>query len=325
MSEKPGLKNAAIVLKSLPKKQAARIVSTLEPHEIQSVLEAMEQVDQIAAGDIESTMEKLDQAAGLLDEDGDSPAGLPARFRSHPLPGCQGPPQNPDDGSQPFQFLQGIVPALCCQLLQDEHPQNIAIVLSWIDPGRASEILKNLEPANRVSVLRRLCEYNRTANSEVTELSYALKRRLKKLVSSENYCRRGVDTAANLLSCTDARTQADLLDYLNQSDPELAARLLNSVVHIADLQRMSDRDIKTLLQAVDTTCWAPALKPAALETRAKVLRNMAEAPAGLLSQEIANLGPVDELTSAQAQKAIINEALRLHRLGRIDLPIHRCH
>ena len=74
-----------------------------------------------------------------------------------------------------------------------------------------------------------------------------------------------------------------------------------------------------MLRNVDTSCWAPALKKAPLAIQKKFLDNMGQRPSELLSQEMANIGDVDDSVAHLAQKQIINVALKLHREGKIKL------
>ena len=202
-------------------------------------------------------------------------------------------------------------------MLEDEHPKCIALVVAQLHPQIAAEVVHSLEPIQRIAVLRRLCEQQEPATEEIAQLGYALKLRLNKIQGQTAYGRSGVNLAADLLSVADARTQQEVLDYMKQQDPDLAKQLEHSVFAFSDIAKLSNEEIKALLKSADTSLWAPALKQASLETRRKILDNMAERAAQLLSQEIANIGPVDQHIANRAQQQIINLIVRMRRNGSI--------
>ena len=317
------LNQAAIILKSLPKRQAASILSRLEAADIQTVLDAIKNIDQVTADQIVESLGRLHQESRRWKSDpaekmaGDQlfdAVNLGANYVGDaPLAGII-------DTNHPFGFLVVALPPVRDRLLADEHPQNIAIVLSTFPPETASTTMKSLDPITRVSALKRLCELDELNQETVAQLSYALKLRYRKLMNKQQYKKTGMESAVAMLSCSDPQTQETMFALINQSDPDLAENLQRRVIKIEDLAGLKDAEVKSLLRNVDTSCWAPALKKEPLTIQKKFLDNMGQRPAELLSQEMANIGEVDESISLLAQKQIINVALSLHREGKIKLP-----
>lgn len=309
-----GLYQAAIILKSLPKAQAAKILSRLEAVDIKTVFNALDKVDKApvselrdALGDLESNM-SIAFPPLTVDANG---------VFVDPLSSADASTTSADPDHQPFEFLNHVSAAIRRQLLEDEHPKCIALVVAQLHPQIAAEVVHGLDPIQRISVLRRLCEQQEPAKEETAQLGYALKLRLNKIQGQTAYGRSGVNIAADLLSVADARTQQEVLDYMNQQDPDLAKQLEHSVFVFSDVVNLSNQEIKALLKSADTSLWAPALKQASLETRRKILDNMAGRAAQLLSQEIANIGPVDQHIANRAQQQIINIIVRMRRNGSI--------
>jgi flagellar motor switch protein FliG len=322
MNASSSLSQAAIILKSLPKRQAASILSRLEAADIQTVLDAIKNLDQVTADQIMESLERLHQesrrwktepAEKLVVDQLLDAANLGANFVG------EAPPAGINDTDHPFGFLVDAIPPVRDHLLEDEHPQNIAIVLSTFPPEMASTTMKSLDPVTRVSVLKRLCELDELDQAAVAQLSYALKLRYRKLMNKQQYKKPGMQSAVAMLSCSDPQTQETMFALLNQSDPDLAENLLRRVIKLEDLAALKATEIKAVLRNVDTSCWAPALKKAPLAIQKKFLDNMGQRPAELLSQEMANIGDVDESMSHLARKQIINVALKLQREGKIKL------
>ena len=310
MNAKSSLLQAAIVLKSLPKAQVAKILSRLEAADIQAVLDAIKKLEPVSADQISETAEYLHRQSRRWKKA--DPTWHPDA--SNPV----SPADNPQPESHhPFDFLVDAPETVRDRLVFDEHPRNIAIILASLPPETASACMKSLEPMLRFSVLRRLCELEEICDTEVNELSYALRLRFKKMMN-RNSKHEGISSAAEVLSCSDPRTQQTLLAYMHSSDPDLADELQRSLLTIEHLLELDDEEIQILLRNVDTSCWAPALKHASLELTNKILGNMAEQPAELLNQEMASIGDVDEQVARVAAKQIINAAVQLIREGKIQ-------
>ncbi len=320
MNDTSSLNQAAVILKSLPRAQAAAILSRLEAADIQMVLDTINTLDRVTAEQISDSLERLNReserwktgaeqnVAQLLNESDEIESQVRDQRMSHAV-----------DPLHPFAFLIDTLPMVRDHLLQDEHPKNVAIVLSMLPPDVASSCMNSFEPNTRVTVLRRICELDEVNQEEIMQLSYALKLRHKKITNNRAHKNKGVDSAAELLSCTDQETQDRLLAYMNQSDPDLADRLQRSVFKVEDIEFLSDDEIKTLLRNVDTSCWAPALKSTPLSLQTKIIDNLADKPAAMLNREMAESGSVDEHTQRLAQRQIINGVLTLNKQGKINL------
>ena len=108
------------------------------------------------------------------------------------------------------------------RLLEAEHPHNVAMVLTSLSPEFASAITRELDPAFRVSVIRRLCDLDLIDDLEMSELRYELRMRAKRMLAVEHCTTRGLSVAANLLSLSDQRTRDGVIAWLADQDRELA-------------------------------------------------------------------------------------------------------
>ena len=303
MNQLNSLQLAAVVLKSLPSEQAALMAGHLDAPELSRLLKTARDTPEVSIADLEKTLEAFDEATRELQTLSEEPT-VACHFGQAAVP--------------LFDFLEETKLSLCLQLLNDEHPRNIAIVLAHLSPDKASDILQGLEAPMRVSVVKRLCESNIESDEAAAELKYALKLRLQKMVKLQTERNNGIDIAAKVLSCTSPGVQETLLARINQDDPDLARTLQDSVFLFDDLQKLSNEDVQTLLKTVDTSLWAPALRIANFATQTKVLKNLAEGPARIVNREIANIDRVDVETSEKAQQKIINGILKLRRQGKLE-------
>lgn len=305
------LKQAAIVMKSLPRWQAASLLSRLRADDCVKLLEAVSQMDQVTSEQLQESLHRLKQdSERWRSSDANSSGDINEPLA--PLERRQKQGTIFDRASKPFDFLIDTIPKVRQQLLENEHPKNIALVLASLPPDLASACLADLDPSTRVSTIRRMCDMEEIDSAELNELNYILKLRHQKLFRRNSRKSSGIKVAVELLSFSDLQTQQSILQLLEQTEPELARDLQLNSFAFDDLLELSEADVKTLLGKVDTSCWAPALKRAAFPLQQKVLANLAPAPRKLLSQQIAELVDLDPVVERQAQRKIIKEALALH-------------
>jgi len=323
MTPSNSLTQAAIVLNSLPPSQAAQLLAKLAPSDVKSVLGVATELDRTTANEVTECFEKLSA-------DWESQASRSDRKEAFELEQAKlridktlsVVPRDISESSwkhNPFEFLSDELPLVRNHLLADEHPRNIAIVLSMLSPVVASATMARLDRNLRISVLKRMCELDEIRDDEVTELVYELRMRLNRLLNSNVGRSVGFESATNLLSCSDAATREALLAHVSQSDPDLASTLERSVFGIERLCGFTNSDIQVVLKNMDTSCWAPALKNASTDLKTKILNNMANVPRRLLSHEIDEIGNVDQAQEDAARKSIVNEVMRLAREGKVNV------
>ena len=220
----------------------------------------------------------------------------------------------------PFSFLNTVDHETKLQLLEDEHPRNIALVLSCVEPDAASNLISTLDPVLRVSVLKRICELEELDPEEIAYLGFELKSRLDKLTGLEQESALGIDVASRVLSGVDETVQYSLLAEIDQADPDMARFLKSSVVVFEDLERLDSDGLKLVLSKLDTSVLAPALKHASSSLQIRVFDVLAEKPTELLALEMDEMAPVDQSSQQSARKAVIKAMLDLSLAGRIEFP-----
>lgn len=300
------LHRAAVLIKSLPKKQAARLVMKLDANELQVVFKEMR---------------------NIRDQDSSSRVAALRRFCESTKRQAKGHRESgrydlTKKNSGPFEFLIDTNDDIRHRLLSAEHPQYIATVISFLPTNIASDTLNKFEANERVAILRKLCHINQFDIGTVAELSDRLQDRMRRLLNAEKYERSGVEVASRLISVSDPEMQSSLIDSLDHADADLAEVVLEQVVSFEQLQTLSDRDIKTVLKRVDTSFWAPALKTASKELLRKVLDNLSERPRDILRREIQTFQSDDPMVVDTARRSIMVIVLQLQDRGSIRFPQH---
>jgi flagellar motor switch protein FliG len=307
------LQQAALVLKSLPKREAAQIISKLEAHDLKKVMRESNELGNSDLNQVNSALGQLTvEAKPLCSTRRDKRRLMNSRLRH----GSECPDKIK---AGPFAFMIPLETEVRRELMANEHPENVALVMMHLPTEMASELLRSLESPLQVSTVRRLCEFQDECRTQVDELAFTLRMRLqqqKQRVESQT----GVHLAGQLLSCSDGGTREEVLEYINQLDPSLVGELEKSIFRFENIRNLDDLDILVILKHVDTTFWAPALKPASKQVRDKLLGNMAPQVAKMLNHEISEMQLSDEQVALHAQAQIVKVCVQLSEQNKIDLP-----
>ncbi len=218
---------------------------------------------------------------------------------------------------KPFEFVKKADPLQLVNFLQSEHPQVIALVLSYLDPAMAAQVLGALPEDLQIEVVKRIALLERTSPEIVREIERSLERRLSGIVSQQFSKVGGVDTAAEIMNNIDRQTEKKIMEQLTQDAPELAEEIRRRMFVFEDILKLDDRSIQLVLREVDTRDLALALKGASDEVKEKIFKNMSKRAAQLLKDELEFMGPVRVKDVEEAQQKIINIIRRLEESGEI--------
>ncbi len=228
-----------------------------------------------------------------------------------------GPPVLPPDASSPA-YLR-LPPTLLAALLEREHPQTIALVLSQLDATRGAEFLSALPPTLRSDVVLRVGHLDEVPEQILTEIDRELRVHLDRLESDARRKVDGKEAATGILKRMAQEESQALLEELAQSDAPMADKLQQALFTFQDLIRMDARGMQQLLKEVPTDQLVLALKTASEELKTKVLGNLSSRAADMLREDLALLGPTRIADVEAAQRQIVDAALALERDGRVTI------
>ena len=216
-------------------------------------------------------------------------------------------------GTDPFSFLINLKSHARRRLLEAEHPLNVAMIMTALSPAHASAITRELDPAFRMSVIRRLCHIDVVDDAMIMDLRFQLRMRAKRMLAIEHCTHQGITVAADLLSVSDRRTQDSVIAWLSDRDRELGEALQKRVMTLKDLIEFNDDEILKLLKRVDTSAWAGALRSTKPSVAKRVLECMAPKASNIVTLEMANFDPLDEKAMHWAVERVMTEAVKLRR------------
>ena len=221
--------------------------------------------------------------------------------------------------SVPFGFLQKVGADNLLTFLSEEHPQTIALVLSHVPQALAAEVLSGLPATKQLDVIRRVANMEQTSPEVIKDVEKSLETRMRSSFTQQLEKAGGVSAVAQILNVTDRMTNKAILENLEQDDPELVDQIKRLMFVFDDLMKLDDKAIQSLLKEVETSQWALALKGASEELKQKVMGNLSQRAAAMLSEEMQYLGPVRVSDVEAMQQTIVDIVRRLEDSGEIQM------
>lgn len=316
------IRKAAILLMSLPEDQAVALMAKLAPKQVEQVSIEIAKLGRLSADEQEGVIHEFadanPNAMGLAGGGIDVAKSLVEKaLGSKASPTLDVVRQSIE--ALPFGFLKKVDPQNLLTFIIDEHPQTIALVLSHLPPAYGAEIIKGLPTDRQLAVIRRIAHMGQTNPEVIHEVERGLESRMASLMQQSFEKAGGVNSVAEILNVSDRATERTLLESLSQDDPELVEEIRRLMFVFDDLTKLTDKDIQTVLKNVETPQWAMALKGASAELKQKILGNMSQRAAAMLTEEMDYLGSVRLSEVEQVQQQIVDIVRRLEDAGEITV------
>ena len=161
---------------------------------------------------------------------------------------------------RPFEFVRKTDPSQVLNFIQDEHPQTIAMILSYLTPAQAAMIVGALAPETQADVAKRIATMDRTSPDVIKEVERVLERKLSSLINQDYTIVGGVDAIVNILNTVDRSTEKHIMESLEIEEPELADEIRKKMFVFEDILLLDDRAIQRVLRDVDNNDLSIALK-----------------------------------------------------------------
>ncbi|MEX1327439.1 MAG: flagellar motor switch protein FliG [Desulfobacterales bacterium] len=312
-SQLKGPVKAAILVRSLGKAAADRLLNSLSDNERTVVYRQLDQMGTVSAEITEHVVKEFAEIAARRMQKGQ--IALPARSGSTYQ--AQEDIGNPPDEIEGLEAIAALSADEISDLIKDEHPQTIAIILLHLKTTIASDVIANLPDDIKTDVSMRVVTLEKVNADIVEEVNEVFKEILKnKKRSITNIC-GGVDRLAEILNQTDEISSELILSEIEETDAEMAEQIKQKMFVFEDLVLVDDRGFQKLLRKIETVELATALKAAPDEVKDKVFRNMSERAGAMLQEEIEDLGPVRMTEVANAQQAITSIIQEMEVKGEI--------
>jgi len=318
-----GAQQAAILMMVLGESEASKVLKFMDPEELELIGSAISALKDVSQNHIYDVLNNFSE-----ENNHHTPLDIGAQdYLKKILFQAIGPQKansimsrielGPDASG--LEALKWIDPAAIAEAIKDEHPQLIAILLVHLKEEQAGKILELLDEEKKTNVVMRVAKLGDVNSSALKELEVLIENKFSQDTDSKIKNLGGVKTAAGILNNVDKETETGIVDTLNEIDKELCEEIKGKMFVFDNLLTVDDRGMQTILREAPQDKLVVALKGASNEIANKIFKNMSKRAAELLKDDLETAGPVRLAEVEEAQKEILEVALRLAEDGTIML------
>ena len=218
---------------------------------------------------------------------------------------------------RPFEFVRKTDPSQLLNFIQDEHPQTIAMILSYLTSAQAALVIGALPPEKQADVAKRIAMMDRTSPDVIKEVERVLEKKLSSLVNQDYTIVGGVDAIVNILNTVDRTTEKHIMESLEIEEPELADEIRKKMFVFEDILLLDDKAIQRVLRDVDNNDLAVALKGANEQVQNAIFKNLSKRLAAMIKEDMEFMGPVRMKDVEEAQQKVVSVIRKLEDSGEI--------
>jgi len=314
---------AAILLLSLGETDAAQVLRHMGPKEVQRVGVAMAQMRNVHREQVEEVMTEFVASVGDQTSLGVGSDGYIRKMLTQALG------EDKANGlidrillggnTSGLDSLKWMEPRAVADVIRYEHPQIQAIVVAYLDPDQAGEVLGHFDHKVRLDIVLRVSSLNTVQPSALKELNTILEKQFAGNSTTARTTLGGIKRAADIMNFLDSSLEGQLMDSIREIDAELSGQIEDLMFVFNNLKDVDDRGIQALLREVSSEVLVVALKGADDGIKEKIFKNMSKRASELLRDDLDSKGPVRVSDVETAQKEILTIARRMAEAGEIVL------
>ena len=314
---------AAVLMLLLGEDQAASIIRYMDPKEVQALGAAMVSVGDISQEAVNAVLDdfistfKKQTSLGLGTSDyveivlrtalgEDKAASVLGRI-------------NPTSASKGLEILRWMDARAIAEMVQGEHPQVVAIILSVLENAVAADVLSFLPQEARPEIVERVARLETVQPAAMEELEAIMRKQFASRSSSASSSFGGVKAAAKIMNLTKVDMESMIMKGVESLDADLAQAIQDNMLTFADLGSVDNRAIQTLLRNIEPDLLMVALKGADEIVRDKFMSNMSERARAVFLDDMEAKGPMRLSDVEDAQKKIMRQARKLSEAGELML------
>jgi flagellar motor switch protein FliG len=318
-----GPERAAVLLMTLGEKDAAEILKHMGPKEVQKVGAAMATVSNVSKGQVG---EVLDEFVRTVDEQTALGVGSDEYIRNVMV---QALGQDKASGlidrillgrnSKGLEALKWMDPRAVAEIVRLEHPQIIAIVLSYLDADHAAEVMTHLPERVLPDIVMRIATLDGIQPNALSELDTILEKQFSGNNNVKSSVMGGAKTVADILNFMDSSVEGQLIEKIKETDEDLTQQIQDLMFVFDNIVDIDDRGVQSILREISTDTLIIALKGADETLKEKIFKNMSKRAAETLRDDLEAKGPVRVSEVEAAQKEILTVVRRMAESGDIVL------
>lgn len=219
---------------------------------------------------------------------------------------------------RPFEFISKADNSQVVNYIQNESPQMIALILSYLKPNQAGSIISSLPIEKQAEVAKRIALMDRSNPEAVSEVEKQLEKKISSILTSESIEVGGVDSIVSILNSVDRSTEKNILETLEIEEGALLEEIKKKMFIFEDILSLDNRTIQTILrQDIDNRELAVALKGSSKELQELIFANLSKRLAAMIQEDMEFMGPIRKADVEEAQQKIVNVIRKLQDSGDI--------
>ncbi len=316
-----GKQKAAVLLISLGPDVAAQVYQHLSEEEMERLTLEISSVQKVNSKEKEEILEQFHQIAVAQDYISQGGIGY-ARTVLEKAVGSEEATNiigrlTSSLQVKPFDFARRADPGQILNFIQNEHPQTIALVLSYLDAAQSGQILSELPQELQADIARRIATMDSTSPEIISQVEQILEKKLSTTVTQDYTETGGIQAVVEVLNGVDRSTERTILDSLEIQDPELAEEIKKRMFVFEDIVTLDNRAIQRVIREVENEDLRLSLKVSSDEVKDLVFNNMSQRMSETFQEEMEVMGPVRLRDVEEAQTRVVTAIRRLEDVGEI--------
>lgn len=218
---------------------------------------------------------------------------------------------------RPFDFIRRVDAKQILNVVHSEHPQIIALVLSYVEPKQAAQIIAELPQEKQTEIISRISTMGSTSPEYVKEAERILERKITSMGFTENIAVGGIDTIVEIINSLDRSSEKNILESLDVNDSELADEIRKRLFVFEDIAKLNNTTVQRVLREINNADLAVALKMAGEDVSRVIFSNISKRLQDMIKDDMEVMGPVRVRDVEEAQQRIVNVIRKLEDEGEI--------
>jgi len=218
---------------------------------------------------------------------------------------------------RPFDFIRRVDSTQILNVIHSEHPQIIALVLSYIEPKQSAQIIASLPQERQTEIISRISTMGSTSPEYVKEAERILERKITSMGFTENIAVGGIDTIVEIINSLDRSSEKNILESLDVNDSELADEIRKRLFVFEDIAKLNNQTVQRVLREINNADLAIALKMAGEDVTRTIFSNISKRLQDMIKDDMEVMGPVRVRDVEEAQQRIVNVIRKLEDEGEI--------
>ncbi len=324
MAKKSGMsgkEKAAILLIALGPEKSAKVFSHLQEEEIEELTLEIANMRKVSPDEKDTILEEFYQIC--LAQEFISEGGI--NYAKEVLEKAMGSQKaleiiNKLTASlqvRPFDFVRKADAAQLLNFVQSEHPQTLALILSYLSANQAATILGSLPQEKQADVAQRIAQMEATSPEVIKEVELVLERKLSSMVTQDYSSTGGIQAIVEILNAVDRGTEKFIMETLEIQEADLAEEIRKRMFVFEDITNLDPVSVQRFIREVENSELAVALKGSTEEVKNIIFGNMSKRMAEMLAEDMEFMGPVRVRDVEEAQQKIVNIIRKLEEAGEI--------